>query len=83
MSRRFVRILKVDDADKGGRMRVYQAAPDDIVTLTYEVVLPEKVHDPDARRVTTYAALVLATRAELDWLREQLNSVADRWKEDS
>lgn len=63
-------------ADPGWRLHIYRP-PHENTWLSEEQVLPEKVDDPNARRVIAKTQIIL-TEASARWVRDYLNVVLDR-----
>jgi len=73
---RYIALRPYDDqvASPGHRIRVQQDNKDDLVDISHEETLPERVGNIEAQRVTRYNCFTL-TIDEAKWLRDRLNEV--------
>lgn len=68
MSDRFVRLHRWDPKCPGLRLRLSRD-PDELAELVEETTLPERVLNPDARRLECHQRIVLTTE-NVRWLHE-------------
>lgn len=77
MIARYIAVLPLDQSDQPGlRLRVETTESDGILTICEEIVLPECIEDPRARRREVLERIMLGPD-EVTWLYNRLREALD------